>query len=55
MAKVHGYIARHMAQKPEHPKILIGLFAKNWGMIILKIIAGTYYLSISYIYSLCQI
>jgi ribosomal protein L11 len=32
MQKVHGYVARHMAQKPEHPKDSNWDFSlKNWG------------------------
>jgi hypothetical protein len=32
MAKVHGYIARHMAQKPENPKDTNWAYSlKNWG------------------------
>ena len=32
MQKVHGYVARHMAQKPEHPKDSNWDYSlKNWG------------------------
>ena len=32
MAKVHGYVARHMAQKPDHPEGSNWEYSlKNWG------------------------